>query len=103
MTKLEKVIKGLEACIKHDCRENACTYGNMSHGCMTALHSDALELLKEQRDCNDVLREILSDQERQMQKLNLILEWVDSTTSALRGSTIPKWYMPEPPKEEEDA
>lgn len=43
---INRVIKGLEACIKRDCRENACPYGNMSHGCLNALYSDALELLK---------------------------------------------------------
>ena len=55
MTKLEKVIKGLEACIKRDCRENACTYGNMSHGCLNALYTDALELLKEREPVKPTL------------------------------------------------
>ena len=39
MDKLAKAMKGLEACIKGDCRENACP-------CRKSLERDALELLK---------------------------------------------------------
>lgn len=45
MDKLVKVMKGLEACIKGDCRENACPYA-LENECRKSLESDALELLK---------------------------------------------------------
>lgn len=43
----EKVITGLEACIKGDCRENACPYA-LENQCRNSLERDALELLKAQ-------------------------------------------------------
>lgn len=47
MDKLAKVMKGLEACIKGDCRENACPYA-LENECRKSLERDALELLKAQ-------------------------------------------------------
>lgn len=47
MDKREKVINGLEACIKVDCRENACPYA-LENECRKSLEMDALELLKAQ-------------------------------------------------------
>ena len=47
MTDLEKVIKGLECCIKGDCRENACPYA-LDNACRKSLAIDALSLLKAQ-------------------------------------------------------
>lgn len=47
MDKREKAINGLEACIKGDCRENACPYA-LENECRKILESDALELLKAQ-------------------------------------------------------
>lgn len=43
----EKVTKGLEACIKVDCQENACPYA-LENECRNSLERDALELLKAQ-------------------------------------------------------
>jgi hypothetical protein len=48
MDKLAKVINGLGACIKGDCRENACPYA-LKNECRKSLEMDALELLKEQQ------------------------------------------------------
>ena len=45
MDKLANVINGLEACIKGDCRENACPYA-LENECRKSLERDALELLK---------------------------------------------------------
>jgi len=47
MPDLEKVIKGLECCIKGDCRENACPYA-LDNACRKSLAIDALSLLKAQ-------------------------------------------------------
>ena len=52
MTDREKVIKGLECCIKGNTCSSDCPYFNgvpMTDGeCITALQADALALLKEQ-------------------------------------------------------
>ena len=58
VTDIEKVIKALEQCRdgKHSC--DGCPYNIKSARCIFLLHSDALELLKEQpqivrcKDCN---------------------------------------------------
>ena len=47
MTKFEKVMKGLECCIKGDCRRKACPYA-LYKACRKSLAIDALSLLKAQ-------------------------------------------------------
>ena len=57
MTELEKVIKGMEACIKGDCRENACPYA-LDNVCRKSLAIDAISLLKAQKPRVMTLEEV---------------------------------------------
>ena len=45
MTELERVLKGLDAHKRSDCRDNACPYAPEPH-CMRNLIEDAIGLLK---------------------------------------------------------
>lgn len=49
MADIERVIKGLNCHINHDCRGNSCPYAN-NDACASDLLLDAIELLKEQRE-----------------------------------------------------
>lgn len=75
MADREKVIRGLEACqVNKDgctfCKANGCPYNISSTQCMTNLHKDALNLIKEQverikglLECATILSDALDEKE----------------------------------------
>lgn len=76
MAEREKVIRGLEACqVAKDgcttfCKANGCPYNVSSTHCMTNLHKDALDLIKEQAErikglleCATILSDALDEKE----------------------------------------
>lgn len=57
MTELEKVIKGLEHCGRPtEC--NGCPYDSEMGGCFTNLKRDALKLLKEHKEHEELLTKL---------------------------------------------
>ena len=72
----EKVIRGLEACQVEEegcttfCKANGCPYNASFTHCMTNLHKDALDLIKEQAErikglleCATILSDALDEKE----------------------------------------
>ena len=63
---MEKVIKGLEQCLKMECRAEDCPYyyeHNPQCTCINHIEKDALALLKEQ--------------EKEIKALHLLVEWAE--------------------------
>lgn len=52
MEDLEKVIKGLNCHINHDCRDNSCPYA-INDACASDLFLDAIEMLKEYKELKE--------------------------------------------------
>lgn len=68
MTKLEKVVKGLECCktgptFKSDCEDKKCPYRTDHNFCIETLCADALEVLKDQEPWVLTLDEVLNGDE----------------------------------------
>ena len=61
MAELEKVIEALEQCREGNPSCDGCPYDIKSAKCLFLLHSDALELLKEQKEEIDRVKRIAKE------------------------------------------
>ena len=67
MPNMDKVLKGLECCTKHECGKE-CPYHDIDTGCRTDMEIDALALLKEQEAEIDEISDEYLDLGKEMAK-----------------------------------